>query len=412
MKIKQINTVKKLLLAFLGITFLVSCDELDDFIGNPNTDSIKVRFATFNASLNRFNQGELISDLSTTDNQQAQLVAEVIQRQAPDVLALQEFDYDENGEALQYFQKNYLSVSQNGASPIEYEYTYIVASNTGVLAEVDLNGDGEINIPGDTYGFGFFPGQFAFVILSKYKIQTNNIRSFQKFLWKDMPNALLPVNENGSSYYSKEALEVFRLSSKNHVDIPVEVTKDNVVHVLVSHPTPPVFDGPEDRNGTRNHDEIRFFSDYVRGKNYMVDDNGVAGGLAFGAHFVIMGDLNADTFDGDSTNDPIAMLENNPRINSRVLVGEKIPISEGGVQASQIQGDANDSHLGNPAYDTADFGDNTPGNLRVDYVLPSKGLKISKTGVFWPTQEEPTAKLNEASDHKLVWVDLKFKKHY
>ena len=27
------------------------------------------------------------------------------------------------------------------------------------------------------------------------------------------------------------------------------------VHFLTSHPTPPVFDGPEDRNGTRNGDE-------------------------------------------------------------------------------------------------------------------------------------------------------------
>ena len=34
------------------------------------------------------------------------------------------------------------------------------------------------------------------------------------------------------------------------------------VHFLVSHPTPPVFDGPEDRNGPRNYDEIRFWADY------------------------------------------------------------------------------------------------------------------------------------------------------
>ena len=48
------------------------------------------------------------------------------------------------------------------------------------------------------------------------------------------------------------------------------------VHFLVSHPTPPVFDGPEDRNGTRNFDEIRFWADYVipSRSGYIYDDNG------------------------------------------------------------------------------------------------------------------------------------------
>ena len=46
------------------------------------------------------------------------------------------------------------------------------------------------------------------------------------------------------------------------------------MHLLVAHPTPPTFDGAEDRNGTRNHDEIRFWADYVRPArgHYMYDD--------------------------------------------------------------------------------------------------------------------------------------------
>ena len=39
--------------------------------------------------------------------------------------------------------------------------------------------------------------------------------------------------------------EVFRLSSKSHWDVPLRVGGE-VVHFLVSHPTPPVFDGPDD----------------------------------------------------------------------------------------------------------------------------------------------------------------------
>jgi hypothetical protein len=74
-----------------------------------------VRFATFNASLNRSVEGELVEDLSTTDDEQAANVAETIQRIRPDVLLINEFDYDARGKALQLFQKNYLSESHNGS---------------------------------------------------------------------------------------------------------------------------------------------------------------------------------------------------------------------------------------------------------------------------------------------------------
>ena len=63
-------------------------------------------------------------------------------------------------------------------------------------------------------------------------------------------------------WYSPEVLRSLRLSSKSHWDLPVRIGR-RTVHVLASHPTPPTFDGPEDRNGTRNHDEIRFWAEYV-----------------------------------------------------------------------------------------------------------------------------------------------------
>ena len=49
--------------------------------------------------------------------------------------------------------------------------------------------------------------------------------------------------------------------------------------LLVAHPTPPVFDGPEDRNGRRNFDEIPLLGDYVTGRSgYIYDDDGGRGG--------------------------------------------------------------------------------------------------------------------------------------
>ena len=51
-----------------------------------------VRFATFNASLNRNAEGDLVRDLSTGGNAQARNVAEIIQRTDPDVLLVNEFE--------------------------------------------------------------------------------------------------------------------------------------------------------------------------------------------------------------------------------------------------------------------------------------------------------------------------------
>ncbi|MBB4930984.1 alkaline phosphatase D [Lipingzhangella halophila] len=372
------------------------------------------RFATFNASLHRSAEGELVEDLKTPDDPQARAAAEVIQRQRPDVLLVNEFDYDSEGRAVELFQRNYLSAGQNGADPIEYPYTYTAPSNTGVASGTDLNNDGaaatEPGEPGyaeDALGFGEYPGQYGMAVLSKHPIDTSGARTFQTFRWADMPGARLPTDpDTGESFYSDEALEVLRLSSKSHWDLPVRVGRGRAVHFLVSHPTPPSFDGPEKRNVARNHDEIRFWADYVTpGKaGYVYDDDGTRGGLPPGAPFVIAGDLNTDPEDGDGDPDAIPRLLNAPRVNGTVR-----PDSEGGTQAAQRQGGANNDHTGDPAHDTADFADDPgPGNLRVDYVLPSRGLPPRDTGVFWPLAEDPAAEVvRAASDHRLVWLDLR-----
>ena len=370
-----------------------------------------VRFATFNASLNRNFEGQLVGDLSTTTNAQARAVAEIIQRTRPDVLLINEFDFVEDGQAAELFQDNYLSVGQMGADPIDYPYYYVAPSNTGIPSGFDLNNNGVVGGPDDAFGFGFFPGQFGMVVFSRYPIDTDAVRTFQMFLWQDMPGALLPDDPSTpepADWYSQEELEVFRLSSKSHWDVPVQVGAREV-HFLVSHPTPPVFDGPEDRNGTRNHDEIRLWADYVTPgptSDYIYDDDGVYGGLKPGSMFVIAGDQNSDPLDGDSIPGAIQQLTEHPLVNTEVT-----PDSEGAVEASALQGGANLTHQSDPRFDTADFSDTAPGNLRADYVLPRVNLRIQDAGVFWPVQDDPLFRLTGAfpfpsSDHRLVWVDL------
>jgi 3-phytase len=378
-------------------------------------DSLRV--ATFNASLNRAAAGALRTDLSTPDNVQAATVAEIIQRARPDLLLINEFDVDP--EAARLFQDNYLSVGRNGARPINYRYRFIAASNTGVASGFDLNNDGRVvtepGAPGygdDALGFGAFPGQFGMVVYSRYPIDLGRVRTFQKFLWRDMPGALLPddpATAAPADWYTPQELAVFRLSSKSHWDLPVRVGK-RTVHFLVSHPTPPVFDGAEDRNGRRNFDEIRFWADYVRpGRGrYIYDDAGRRGGLRPGSLFVVAGDLNSDPLDGDSVRGAAQQLLDHPRIDSRF-----VPTSAGAAEAAALQGGANAAHLSDPAQDTADFADVPgPGNLRADYVLPSRGLRVCGGAVFWPRSDDPLARLTgtfpfPSSDHRLVWLDVR-----
>jgi len=390
-----------------------------------------VRFATFNSSLNRSNAGELKADLSAPNDltrlgvQQAHNVAEIVQRINPDVLLLNEFDFDTG--VLDLFADNFLAVPHNGAPGVHYPYRFIAPSNTGVPSNVDLDNNGSVGGPNDAFGFGFYPGQFGMAVYSKYPIEVNDVRTFQFFRWKDMPGALLPDNPATpapADWYSPAELEVFRLSSKSHWDVPIRIGR-KTVHVLTSHPTPPVFDDPPafpagvDFNGRRNADEIRFWADYITPgptSSYIYDDKNRSGGLKPGSLFVIAGDQNSDPLDGDSIPGAIQQLLEHPLVNT-----ELTPSSPGAPEASALQGRANLTHRSDPKFDTADFNDAAPGNLRADYVLPRKNMRMTDAQVFWPLRADPLFRLSgqfgffpssigngfPASDHRAVWIDVR-----
>ena len=356
-----------------------------------------IRFATFNASMSRGAEGALVVALRAGNDPQITDVVGIIRAVDPDVILINEFDHGADHD--RWLVENYL----DGA----YPFSFIAPSNTGLSTGLDLDGDGVVGgEPGslafarDSHGFGRFEGQYGMAVLSKHEIDREYVRTFRTFRWKDMPGARLPDNPDGTPFYSDEALEILRLSSKSHWDVPVRVDGD-VIHFLVSHPTPPVFDGPEDRNGNRNADEIRFWADYVANAGYVVDDAGAKGGLSDDAHFVIAGDMNADPEDGDSAPGAIRQLLDHPLIDA-----SETPASDGAAAAAAVQGRANARHRGDPRFDTADFNDKAPGNLRVDYVLPSANLTVLDTGVYWPLPGEPGAGSIDASDHRLVWIDV------
>lgn len=396
------NNLRPLIFAGLfGMLFGCTTTATQQPDAQAKTDNHVLRIATFNVSMEATNyqsseqsaaQSTLNADaltqaLKNGDIQQINNIAEIIQRTRPDIILLNEFDYIAKREkGIDVFKQAYLEVSQNGFAPISYPYVYLAPVNTGV--KTGLEGD---SVKLSHFGFGRYAGQYGMVLLSKYPIVSEQVRTFQHFLWQDMPNNLMPVNPNGSQWYSSDERAIMRLSSKSHWDVPVNVC-NNTVHVLASHPTPPVFDGEEDRNGKRNHDEIRFWRDYISqsGNHYIYDDNGGRGGIS-AERFVILGDLNASAVDGDAHPNAINQLLSHPAINNYPA-----PLSQGGSQ--------NKLENIHAATHTASWG------MRADYVLPSANVNVIKSGVFWPTKTEQAAYLvadrNASSDHRLVWVDV------
>jgi 3-phytase len=449
--------------AFLGtcgFAAILVCLSLQNARGGDT-----VRVATFNLALYGNTAGEVRARLQDGNDPQARHLAEIIQRVRPDVLLLNEIDYDEQGEILRLFCENYLSKGQNvsnspdgPAEPIEFPHRRSFPSNTGRHAGIDLDRNGAVDpqpgaeaYAGDCWGYGRYEGQYAFALLSRFPFDDSAARSFRMFLWKDLPGRHLPDDPATTApddWYSAEALARFPLSSKNHCDAPILVGGRRI-HLLLSHPTPPVYDGPEDRNGLRNRDELAFWRLYVEGRaqgsgvrcegggnshsetnsaasrgvpapgvstvpapgesaeSPFVDDAGRRGGLPEGESFVIVGDLNGDSLDGDGV-EGISQL-----LSSSAVLQYPAPQSAGGLEQAKLQGGANDRHRGDPRSDTCDPPDDPgPGNLRLDYVLPSNDLKVAKSGVFWPATDDPLFPLvagtqhPASSDHRLVWADL------
>jgi hypothetical protein len=415
----------------LPLALLAALTPLAQAQPNPTPAPIDIRVATFN--IEDLRTHELLEPYSP----RVRRAAEVIQRLRPTAILINEITYDQPGDpafAGEPAGQNaarlakLLATQLHPAVPPLQMTPFAAPSNTGVASGLDLDNSGDTItiIPpqpqpnpdgspvaqtaagraygGDAYGFGTFPGQYAMALLvdSRVNILEDRIRTFRLFPWRAMPGALIPTHPTNPTpepsestdpsdptpdpapepepWYSEEAWQAFRLSSKSHWDIPIRLPNGATLHLLASHPTPPAFDGPEQRNKKRNHDEIRFWADYIDNASYIIDDNTRQGGLRTGAHFVILGDLNADPDEGSALNNPIQNL----LLRSRHINAAVTPTA-----ALEVPGLDPD--------DTALFG------IRADYALPSNTMTVLGSGIW----RYPVANADFPSDHFPVWLDLR-----
>lgn len=312
----------------------------------------------------------MLRDILRGEDPQIDAVVDVITRNAPDILVLQSIDYDLNGQALAAL------VDRIRAEGVEYPHVYASQPNTGIRTNIDMDGNRRRAEARDTQSYGRFSGQGGMAVLSRYDIIDKEVLDYSQLLWTEFPEALLPHTEDGP-FPSKEAQDIQRLSTTAHWVIPIDVPQVGRVHLLTFHASPPVFDGPEDRNGKRNHDEIMFWPHFLDGLFDPPPSD----------RFFVLGDANQDPDEGEGIKSAIRSVLNDPRLQ------DPVPTSAGSFEA----GDDYD--------DTADWDDPVPGNMRVDYVLPSSDWSVTDAGVYWPTGPEGDA-ARTASRHRLVWVDV------
>ncbi len=196
------SILRSLFLLVFGLTLLQTAVA-------SNESNTQIRFATFNIAMGLESEGELYRRLQSGDDKALKKVAAIIQKVRPDVLLLNEFDWYELDSAL-HFINNYLNTPRFGYKAISYAHALSGAVNTGSQSGLDLNSNGVLGEPEDAWGFGRFPGQYGMTVLSRFPLKLE--RGFRLFKWSDMPDAIAPVNPDGSHWYPDEIGKNLRLS--------------------------------------------------------------------------------------------------------------------------------------------------------------------------------------------------------
>jgi hypothetical protein len=298
-----------------------------------------LRIATYNAELTAQGPGLALQALERGSDPAQLAAAAVLTALNADVVLLTGIDYDLRGQTLAAF------ASKIGGAP--YPYQLALRPNTGVATGLDLDGNGRLGEPRDAMAYGRFAGQAGMALLSRLPIETENIRDFSGFLWRDLPgNLALPDAPAGQ-----------RLSTAGHYEIPLRLATGGALRLLAYYATPPVFDGPEDRNGRRNHDETAFWLRLLDGRLPQPPPE---------KPFVLLGQTNLDPLDGEGRRDAVQALLTHPSLQ------DPAPRSANFTPDKTQHGD--------PALDTALY--DKIGGLRVEVVLPSRDLTITAAGIL------------------------------
>lgn len=306
-----------------------------------------LRVATFNAELTRKGPGLLLRDIKRGEDEQIAAFIALMSEIRPDVITLQGIDYDLRQTALAAL------IDTLRDAGLSYDHHFASAPNAGEASGLDLNGDGTLGDADDAHGFGRYSGMGGMAVLSRFPIEQDAMEDFTPMLWRDLSGHIYPMLGE-TPFGGEDVFAIHRLSSRGHWVVPIKTPEHGTFRLMTFHATP-IYDGEEDRNGRRNHDEVAFWLDYLK-----FDTNPQP--------FILGGTANIDPVRGSGRRKAIKALLTSPVLQ-------------------------------NPFDDrpTADFRDPLPGDLRVDYLLPS---------IDWQVVNHGIVSAPEASRHSLLWVDI------
>ncbi len=310
---------------------------------SPAASAEPLRIATWHADLSRKGPGLLLRDIDKGTDPDIVAIVQGIVTMDAEVLLLSDIDHDLHLVALTALRDR---LAEAGA---DYPHLFALRPNGGRPTGLDLDGDRRLGGPRDAQGFGYFNGQGGLAILSRLPVDTHAVTDLSGLLWRDVPFSRMLPEDTGT--------DVQRLSSAAHWNVPVLLPGGGALHLLVFHATTPVFDGPEDRNGRRNADEVQIWQHYL---------DGALGLSAPDRRFLLLGNANLDPVRGEGLHDVMRSLLSDPRLRDPAV-----------------------------GTDTANWPTPGPGPMRVSYALPSVDLGVVGAG-------QGTA----VGAHRPVWLDI------
>lgn len=320
-----------------------------------------MRVAVYHTELSRDGPGLLYRDIMRGEDAQVAAVVDVIAGATPDVIVLRGIDWDLDGLALSALAED---LAEAG---LDLPHRFATRPNQGIPTGLDIDGNGRTGDPEDAQSYGRFSGQDGLAVLSRWPIAMDEVMDFSQMLWSDLPGALLPWPGQPDGIG-----EVLRLSSTAHWLLPIDTAGHGRLWLGVFAATSPVFDGPEDRNGRRNHDEVRFWTLLLDGALPVPAPDGL----------IIAGHANLDPDRGEGRREAIAALLTHPDLHD--------PRPEGAAGTL-----------------TVDWRRDDLDRMRISYVLPSQDWRVLDAGVIWPEPDTAEAvTVDTASRHRLVWVDV------
>lgn len=317
-----------------------------------------LRIATYHTELSRKGPGVLLRDILAGRDAQVQAVLDVIVRVDADVILLLDVDWDFENRAVEALK----SALADRNAP--YPHHVAAQPNTGLPSGFDLDGNERLGEGRDALGYGRFTGDGGMVLLSR--LPFGDVSDHSAALWSDHSAVARDVLPDGAD-------TVVPLANVAQWVVPLTVAGAEITLITLAANTP-VFDGPEDRNGLRNADELAYVAELAAEHDTPV----------------VLGRGNIDPVDGQGIRGAMEALLTHPSLQDTMPRGN----GGGGVD-----------HRGDPALDTVEW--DGPGPLRVDYVLPARGLRVVASGVVWPALDDPFAgTVATASRGRAVWVDI------